>query len=156
MSSSNPFSTIYMKNCKLADKMFVCGDSSSYFNTRDSKVSLGVGERFVYVSFSRSNGSYAYSNSFTSCNISLPTVASYEKWSVRRTSKHQHQKYAYYYNVCNGVMKVTLVITDLKIKIGRNADLVVNNSICYGPKLWSLQTNTDKLGTKNLQGRRER
>jgi hypothetical protein len=55
-----------MKNYKLTDKMFVCNDSGSYFNTRDSKVFLTVGERFVYVSFSRSNGSYAYSNSFTS------------------------------------------------------------------------------------------
>ena len=55
-----------MKNYKLADKMFVCNDSGSYFNTRDSKVFLTVGERVVYVSLSRSNGSYAYSNSFTS------------------------------------------------------------------------------------------
>jgi len=31
------------------------------------------------------------------------------------------------YNVCDGVMKVTLVMTDLKIKIYQNADLVVNN-----------------------------
>ena len=30
-------------------------------------------------------------------------------------------------NVCDGVMKVTLVITDLKIKIYQNADLVANN-----------------------------
>ena len=30
-------------------------------------------------------------------------------------------------NVCDGVMKVSLVITDLKIKICQTADLVVNN-----------------------------
>ena len=55
-----------MKNYKLADRVFVCNSSGSYFSARDSKVFLTVGERFVYVSFSRSNGSYAYSNGFTS------------------------------------------------------------------------------------------
>ena len=60
------FLIISMKNWKPGDEMFICSDSSSYFNTQDkNKGFSNVSKRLVYVCFGRSNGSCIYSNNLT-------------------------------------------------------------------------------------------